>query len=153
MASARPPGIPAYIQDLLWAQDFARANRDEMMDRVMTMLSFVFCNEMKHGQFGVIPGSMGTRSYTVSGLENDMAFHSALHGASRRLSCGEAKRRFTMKDFEQQMKGGEEALGAGIWAEIALPWGVLAHHELQPAVRHSIRQLPSHPLACHVRFR
>ena len=99
------------------------------MDRVMTRLSFVFCNEMKHGQLGVIPGSMGTRGYTVSGLENDMAFHSALHGASRRLSCGDAKRRFTMKDFEQQMKGDEGAMGAGIWVEIALPWGVLAHHE------------------------
>ena len=61
--------------------------------------------QMKQGQKGVIPGSMGTRSYIVSGLENKMAYHSAPHGAGRRFSRGEARRRFTMADFEKAMAG------------------------------------------------
>ena len=132
-----------YVTDLLWAQDFALLNREEMMDRVMTEPSYLFFKEdghqkeieieridchhnftqrenhfndnvwiirkgaiqMKLGQKGVIPGSMGTRSYIVSGLENKMAYHSAPHGAGRRFSRGEARRRFTMADFEKAMAG------------------------------------------------
>jgi tRNA-splicing ligase RtcB len=132
-----------YITDLLWAQDFALLNREEMMDRVMTELSYLFYKEdghqkeiefervnchhnftqrenhfnenvwitrkgaiqMKEGQKGVIPGSMGTRSYIVSGLENKMAYHSAPHGAGRKFSRGEARRRFTMEDFKKAMAG------------------------------------------------
>jgi tRNA-splicing ligase RtcB (3'-phosphate/5'-hydroxy nucleic acid ligase) len=132
-----------YITDLLWAQDFALLNREEMMDRVMTELSYLFYKEnghqaeieldrinchhnftqrenhfgedvwitrkgaiqMREGQRGVIPGSMGTRSYIVSGLGNAMAYHSAPHGAGRRLSRGEARKRFTMDDFKKAMAG------------------------------------------------
>ena len=133
----------AYIRDMLWAQDFALLNREEMMDRVMTELSFAFFGEAAHeqameverinchhnfaqkehhfgknvwitrkgaiqtrtGQMGIIPGSMGTKYYVVSGLENRDAFHSAPHGAGRRFSRKEARRRFTMDDFREAMKG------------------------------------------------
>lgn len=139
----RMPQFNDYIRDLLWAQDFARENREEMMDRVMIELSYFFFKEnghqaeieidrinchhnftqlehhfgqnvwvtrkgaiqMRRGQMGVIPGSMGTRSYIVSGLENILSFNSAPHGAGRRLSRNEAKRRFTMDDFEKAMEG------------------------------------------------
>jgi tRNA-splicing ligase RtcB len=37
-----------YITDLIWAQDFALLNREEMMDRVMTELSFLFFKEDGH---------------------------------------------------------------------------------------------------------
>ena len=60
---------------------------------------------MRLGQMGVIPGSMGTCSYIVSGLENKMAFHSAPHGAGRRFSRTEARKRFTMEDFDKAMIG------------------------------------------------
>jgi tRNA-splicing ligase RtcB len=40
---------------------------------------------MKKGQKGIIPGSMGTQSYIVSGLENPLSFNSAPHGAGRRF--------------------------------------------------------------------
>lgn len=137
------PGFKEYISDLHWAQDFAKFNRDEMMDRVMTQLSYTFFNEdghqeeielerinchhnftqmehhfgknvwitrkgaiqMQQGQLGVIPGSMGTRSYIVSGLANPMSFHSAPHGAGRRMSRTQAKKTFTMEDLEVAMKG------------------------------------------------
>lgn len=132
-----------YIRDLHWAQEFALLNREEMMDRVLTELSYTLygkngcqkdieierinCHhnftqqehhfgrnvwitrkgaiQMRTGQLGVIPGSMGTRSYIVSGKQNDLAFHSAPHGAGRRFSRNEARKRFTMQDFELQMAG------------------------------------------------
>src|SRR5829696_3563026 len=131
----------AYMTDLQWAQDFARLNREEMMDRVLKELSYVFYDEsghepeieieriichhnftqqeqhfgnrvwitrkgaiqMRKDQKGIIPGSMGTRSYVVSGLQNPFSFNSAPHGAGRRFSRGEAKRRFTLTDLEKAM--------------------------------------------------
>jgi tRNA-splicing ligase RtcB (3'-phosphate/5'-hydroxy nucleic acid ligase) len=61
--------------------------------------------EMQAGQRGVIPGSMGTRSYIVTGRGNVESYASAPHGAGRRFSRGEARRRFSMADFEAAMKG------------------------------------------------
>ncbi len=61
--------------------------------------------EMKEGMKGVIPGSMGTESFIVSGLENPLSFNSAPHGAGRRMSRNQAKKRFSMGDFEEAMKG------------------------------------------------
>lgn len=62
---------------------------------------------MKSGQLGVIPGSMGTRSYIVEGLGNPESYNSAPHGAGRRFSRGEARKRFTMEDFDRELVGVE----------------------------------------------
>ncbi len=132
-----------YIRDVLWAQNFARLNRDEMMDRVMTELSYqvygddshvadldvqrINCHhnftqieehfgqrvwvtrkgaiEARRGMWAMIPGSMGTRSYIVTGREHPMAFRSAPHGAGRRLSRTAARRQFTMSDLDSAMRG------------------------------------------------
>ena len=132
-----------YIRDLLGAQDFALANREEMMDRAMKELSYTMFDEPGHeqamtkqrinchhnftqlethfgksmwitrkgaiqmtpGQLGVIPGSMGTRSYIVSGLGNPMSYNSAPHGAGRRMSRAKARKMFTMEDLEKSMEG------------------------------------------------
>jgi tRNA-splicing ligase RtcB (3'-phosphate/5'-hydroxy nucleic acid ligase) len=61
--------------------------------------------QAKKGMKGMIPGSMGTRSYIVSGLENPVAFHSAPHGAGRRFSRTKAREQFTMVDFDKAMEG------------------------------------------------
>lgn len=61
--------------------------------------------EARRGMWAMIPGSMGTRSYIVCGLENPMAFSSAPHGAGRRLSRTAARKRFTMSDLETAMRG------------------------------------------------
>ena len=141
--SENTPEFHDYVCDLLWAQEFAVFNREEMMDRVMAELSYAMFKEsghqkeieverinchhnftqeenhfgenvwltrkgaiqMKQGQKGIIPGSMGTHSYIISGLENPLAYHSAPHGAGRRFSRNEARKRFTMQDFEEAMKG------------------------------------------------
>ena len=50
------------------------------------------------GQLGIIPGSMGARSYIVRGLGNEDAFCSCSHGAGRAMSRNEAKRRFSVED-------------------------------------------------------
>jgi tRNA-splicing ligase RtcB len=135
------PGFRAYMDDLHWAQAFALLNREEMMDRVLTEVSYAMFGEdghqgeiecerinchhnftqrehhfgadvwvtrkgaiqMKRGQKGVIPGSMGTRSYVVSGLANPFSYDSAPHGAGRRMSRAAAKKRFSLADLEAQM--------------------------------------------------
>ena len=61
--------------------------------------------QARQGMKGLIPGSMGTRSYIVSGLENKMAFHSAPHGAGRRFSRTKAKEQFTLDDLNKAMEG------------------------------------------------
>jgi tRNA-splicing ligase RtcB len=57
------------------------------------------------GDLGIIPGSMGTRSYIVRGLGNPESFESCSHGAGRAMSRGEAKRRFTVEDHKRMTQG------------------------------------------------
>ncbi len=130
-----------YITDLFWCQNYARLNREEMMDRVIRELSYAifegerevevdrvvschhnFTERERHfgevvwvsrkgaisafeDQAGLIPGSMGTRSYIVSGRGNEESFCTAPHGAGRRFSRSEARRRFTMDDYDRDMAG------------------------------------------------
>ncbi len=61
--------------------------------------------EARRGMWAMIPGSMGTRSYIVTGRENPMAFSSAPHGAGRRLSRTAARRQYTMSDLDSAMRG------------------------------------------------
>lgn len=70
------------------------------------------------GQLGIIPGSMGTGSYIVSGLGNEASYCSASHGAGRRMSRGEAKRRFSVEDLSAQTAGVECRKDAGVVDEI-----------------------------------
>lgn len=64
------------------------------------------------GVKAVIPGSMGTRSYVVSGKGNRSGLCSAPHGAGRRFSRTEARKRFTEADLEARMEGIEYRHGA-----------------------------------------
>ena len=61
----------------------------------------------RQGELGIIPGSMGTRSYIVRGRGNAESFHSASHGAGRRMSRGKAKRQFSVDDLREQTEGVE----------------------------------------------
>lgn len=56
---------------------------------------------------GIIPGSMGARSFIVRGKGNPESFCSCSHGAGRKMSRGDAKRRFTTEDLAQQTAGVE----------------------------------------------
>lgn len=61
----------------------------------------------RSGELGIIPGSMATGSYIVRGLGNPESFHSASHGAGRKMSRGKARRTFSTKDLEEQTAGVE----------------------------------------------
>ena len=59
------------------------------------------------GDLGIIPGSMGARSYIVRGRGNPESFESCSHGAGRAMSRNEAKRRFTLADHAAATAGVE----------------------------------------------
>jgi tRNA-splicing ligase RtcB len=127
-----------YVEAVGWAQDYARANREEMMDLVLDAMrrhlpSFnvtggaVNCHHNyvereRHfgervwvtrkgairagaGELGIIPGSMGTRSYIVRGKGSADSFHSCAHGAGRLMSRNAAQKRFKIEDLIQQTEG------------------------------------------------
>ena len=140
----------AYVRDLQWCQDYARVNREIMLEEVLKDLRHEvgdFTTEMpvnchhnyvaweRHfgedvmvtrkgairagrGEPGIIPGSMGTGSFIVRGLGNPEAFESAPHGAGRRMSRGEARRRFTREDLAKQTEGVECRKDTGVLDEI-----------------------------------
>lgn len=70
------------------------------------------------GELGIIPGSMGAKSFIVSGLGNQDSYHSCSHGAGRKMSRGEAKRTFTVGDLETQTSGVECRKDKGVLDEI-----------------------------------
>jgi len=72
----------------------------------------------REGQLGIIPGSMGTKSYIVKGLGNRESFCSCSHGAGRKMSRSEAKRQFTVEDLIAQTDGVECRKDAGAIDEI-----------------------------------
>jgi tRNA-splicing ligase RtcB len=70
------------------------------------------------GEMGIIPGSMGTRSYIVRGLGQKDAFESASHGAGRRMSRAKAKKVFTPADVLTQTRNVECRKDPGIIDEL-----------------------------------
>jgi tRNA-splicing ligase RtcB len=127
-----------YVGAVGWAQDYARANREEMMDIVLEALArhlpafevtgeAVNCHHnyvereehygqrvwltrkgairARAGELGIIPGSMGARSYIVRGKGAAESFHSCAHGAGRRMSRNMAQKRFSLEDLEAQTRG------------------------------------------------
>jgi tRNA-splicing ligase RtcB len=72
----------------------------------------------KAGEYGIIPGSMGTKSYIVRGKGNSDSFCSCSHGAGRRMSRGAAKKKFTVADLESQTNGVDCRKDEGVLDEI-----------------------------------
>ncbi len=141
------PLFEDYVEALLWAQDFARANRETMLDAIIKAMrkelpafklerKAVNCHhnyvarEAHFGaevwvtrkgavragkaELGIIPGSMGTRSYIVRGKGNPESFCSCSHGAGRAMSRGAAKRLFTLDDHVKATAGIECRKDAGV---------------------------------------
>ncbi|MEO5344731.1 MAG: RtcB family protein, partial [Gammaproteobacteria bacterium SHHR-1] len=59
----------------------------------------------REGDLGIIPGSMGTRSYIVRGRGNPESFCSCSHGAGRKMSRTQAEKQFSPADLERQTQG------------------------------------------------
>ncbi|MCO7225214.1 RtcB family protein [Pleionea sp. CnH1-48] len=70
------------------------------------------------GELGIIPGSMGARSYIVRGLGNPESFNSCSHGAGRVMSRTKAKKLFTIEDQIAATEGVECRKDAGVIDEI-----------------------------------
>jgi tRNA-splicing ligase RtcB len=70
------------------------------------------------GELGIIPGSMGARSFIVRGKGNPDSYCSCSHGAGRRMSRTAAKKRFTLADLASQTDGVECRKDAGVIDEI-----------------------------------
>ena len=142
-----------YVAAVGWAQDYAAANRRQMLrattgavekalgrplaagDEEAISCHHNYVARERHfgedvlvtrkgavnasaGRLGIIPGSMGQRSYIVRGKGNAESFESCSHGAGRAMSRGEAKRRFTVADLRRQTEGVECRKDEGVLDEI-----------------------------------
>jgi tRNA-splicing ligase RtcB (3'-phosphate/5'-hydroxy nucleic acid ligase) len=99
----------------------------------------------KQGELGIIPGSMGAKSYIVQGKGNADSFCSCSHGAGRRMSRTEAKRRFSHRDLEQQTMGVECRKDKGVVDEIPAAYKdidvVMANQNDLVDVVHTLKQI------------
>jgi tRNA-splicing ligase RtcB len=173
-----------YIADLTWAQAFALANREEMMDRVVDQFerwlgaatgtsvkvdeqTRINCHHnftqreshwgkevwlsrkgaisAKQGEWGLIPGSMGTASYVVQGLGNAVALNSSPHGAGRLYSRSKARQTFTQDDLREAMTGIEYKDSPAFVDEIPGAYKdidqVMADAADLVEIRHTLRQI------------
>lgn len=169
-----------YWEAVYWSQEFARINRDLMMDAIIGAagrvsgvpafqadLEVINCHhnyaakEMHYGQeifvtrkgavraragdMGIIPGSMGARSYIVRGKGNPESFMSCSHGAGRLMSRNEARRRFTVEDHIRMTAGVECRKDADVIDETPAAYKpidqVMAAQQDLVEVAHTLRQI------------
>ena len=97
------------------------------------------------GELGIIPGSMGARSFIVRGKGNADSFCSCSHGAGRRMSRGKAKRQFSQQDLEQQTLGVECRKDKAVIDEIPAAYKdidqVMANQQDLVEVVHTLKQV------------
>lgn len=72
----------------------------------------------RQGDLGIIPGSMGAKSFIVRGLGNPQSFNSCSHGAGRKMSRTQATKQFTVEDLTAQTEGVECRKDKGVLDEI-----------------------------------
>lgn len=99
----------------------------------------------REGELGIIPGSMGARSFIVRGKGNAESFHSCSHGAGRQFSRTEAKRRFTLEDHTAATAHVECRKDAGVIDETPAAYkdidAVMAAQADLVEVVHQLRQI------------
>ena len=172
------PLFDDYTEAVGWAQDYARLNREVMMDRVLMAMrdclpafmlekSAVNCHhnyvEREHhfgadvwvtrkgavsarkDELGIIPGSMGAKSFIVRGKGNAQAFCSCSHGAGRTMSRAEAKRTFTLDDHIAATAGVECRKDAGVLDETPMAYkdidAVMAAQSDLVEIVHTLKQI------------
>jgi tRNA-splicing ligase RtcB len=99
----------------------------------------------REGDLGIIPGSMGARSFIVRGKGNPDSFHTCSHGAGRAMSRAEAKRRFTVADHEAATAGIECRKDAAVIDETPMAYknidAVMAAQADLVEIVHTLRQV------------
>ncbi|PJE95579.1 RNA-splicing ligase RtcB [Streptomyces carminius] len=106
---------PAFEPVISCHHNYVAEERYDGMDLLVTRKGAIRAGG---GEYGIIPGSMGTGSYIVRGLGNPASFNSASHGAGRRMSRNAAKKRFTARDLADQTRGVECRKDSGVVDEI-----------------------------------
>ncbi|WP_455814293.1 RtcB family protein [Pseudomonas graminis] len=168
-----------YIEAVEWAQEFARHNRQVMMQQTLTALAralskpfiaeeqAVNCHHnyvqreqhfgedilvtrkgavsARKGEMGIIPGSMGAKSFIVRGLGNEESFCSCSHGAGRVMSRTEAKNRFTVADQQRATAHVECRKDSNVIDEIPMAYkdidAVMAAQASLVEIVHTLRQV------------
>jgi tRNA-splicing ligase RtcB len=99
----------------------------------------------RDGELGIIPGSMGAKSFIVRGKGNPDSFHTCSHGAGRAMSRTEAKRRFTLEDHVKATEGIECRKDQGVIDETPMAYkdidAVMAAQADLVEVVHTLRQV------------
>ena len=99
----------------------------------------------RHGEAGLIPGSMGTASYVVTGKGNPVALFSSPHGAGRAYSRSAARKRFTREQLREAMAGIEYRDTDAFIDEIPMAYKDIDQVMLDAAdlveVRHTLHQI------------
>lgn len=172
------PAFDDYVAAVGWAQDYALANREIMMERVLGTMrkslkkfklgaTAVNCHHnyvarehhfgadvwvtrkgavsAREGELGIIPGSMGARSFIVRGKGNADSFCSCSHGAGRIMSRAQAKQQFTLKDHRAATEGVECRKDAGVIDETPKAYkdidAVMAAQASLVEVVHTLKQV------------
>ena len=168
-----------YMEAVGWAQDFARHNREVMMEHVLAALSRIVTKPFttqqeavnchhnyvqrethfgepvlvtrkgavsaQKGQMGIIPGSMGAKSFIVRGLGNEESFCSCSHGAGRTMSRTAAKKRFTVADQIRATEHVECRKDSDVIDEIPMAYkdidAVMAAQSSLVEIVHTLRQV------------
>ncbi|NRN29816.1 RtcB family protein [Photorhabdus heterorhabditis] len=168
-----------YMEAVSWAQNFARHNREVMMQHTLTALATVitkpftamteavnchhnYVQQERHfgqnvlvtrkgavaahkGVMGIIPGSMGAKSFIVRGLGNKESFCSCSHGAGRVLSRTAAKKRFTIEDQKRATAHVECRKDSDVIDEIPMAYkdieAVMAAQSSLVEIVHTLRQV------------
>ncbi|HTQ14757.1 MAG TPA: RtcB family protein [Rhizomicrobium sp.] len=99
----------------------------------------------REGDLGIIPGSMGAKSFIVRGKGNPDSFCTCSHGAGRAMSRSEAKRRFSVADHEKATAGIECRKDKGVIDETPMAYkdidAVMAAQADLVEIAHTLRQL------------
>ncbi len=106
---------PTFEQVISCHHNYVAEERYEGVDLLVTRKGAIRAGG---GEYGIIPGSMGTGSYIVRGLGNADSFNSASHGAGRRMSRNKAKKLFSERDLADQTQGVECRKDRGVVDEI-----------------------------------
>jgi len=169
-----------YVDAVHWAQDYALANRQLMMQNIIRAVGesglvpaftsdaeVVSCHHnyvawenhygenvlvtrkgavrAREGDMGIIPGSMGSRSYIVRGKGNPESFMSCSHGAGRAMSRTEAKKRFSVDDHVKATAGVECRKDADVIDETPMAYksidAVMEAQKDLVEVVHTLRQV------------
>jgi tRNA-splicing ligase RtcB (3'-phosphate/5'-hydroxy nucleic acid ligase) len=136
------PDFQDYLEAVTWAQEYAAQNRAVMMSNLISKTGWKLSGEVvnchhnyisheRHfdtdvmvtrkgavcaakGVRGIIPGSMGVGTYIVEGLGNPESFESCSHGAGRKMSRNEARKKIELEDHLEATKHVECRKDSGV---------------------------------------